>query len=93
MRRYFWDFFGPLSEGTAKHFCHHLDEFIEQEKLTHCTTGVIGEEMHHAAYCDAPEPHFDIIQRFLRPKRFTEEPQPPALHFCICNYCCRCAVV
>lgn len=73
MRRYFWDFFGPHSEGTARHFHEHLDEFLAREKLAGCTTGVVAEDRSFAAFCDAPDEHHDVIQRALRPKRFTDD--------------------
>jgi len=72
MRRFFWDFFGPHGEGTARHFHKHLDEFLVREKIEGCTTGVVGNDMHFAAYCDTPDEHRDVIQRALRPKRFED---------------------
>lgn len=74
LRRYFWDFFGPNGEGTARHFHEHLDEFLAREKLAGCATGVIVEDRHSAVYCDAPETHHAVVQRALRPKRFADGP-------------------
>lgn len=72
MRRYFWDFFGPHAEGTARHFHKHLDEFLVRENIQGCSTGVVGNGEHFAAYCDTPDEHRDVIQRALRPKRFED---------------------
>ncbi len=37
---FFWDFFGPRAEGTARHFLRHLDEFLERERIAGCGTAV-----------------------------------------------------
>lgn len=75
-RRYFWDFFGPNSEGTARHFREHLREFFDRH-------AVIGYELevssagpgHHAASCTAPEEAEALILSALRPRR--HEPLVP----------------
>lgn len=72
MRRYYWDFFGPLAEGTARHFLEHLDEFLEREGLKGCTTGVEEDEGDFAAFCDTHADNRAIIERALRPKRYLE---------------------
>jgi uncharacterized protein len=67
----YWDYFGPPAEGTAKHFCAHLDEFLAREQLEGCTTGVLVDEpgRHAAAWCTCPEPLVPILGRALRPRR------------------------
>lgn len=78
MRRLFWDFTGPIAEGTAAHFKRHLDEFLEREAIEGCTTGLEGYgPMHHAAWCDTPSASEDVLIRTLRPRRATDpEPDP-----------------
>ena len=72
---FFWDFRGPRAEGTARHFLHHLDEFLHCEALGGCSTGV--EEMAAgvwAAWCRAPEEAAEPVARALRPRRQRREP-------------------
>lgn len=70
-RRYFWDFFGPNAEGTARHFKEHLDGFLAREGIADATTGVVSEQPGHwAAYCDAPSAHEASIAQALRPRRY-----------------------
>lgn len=73
MRRYYWDFFGPAAEGTAEHYHHHLDEFLAREGLTGCTTGVEAEDGVVSAWCAVPEEHRSVVERALRPRRYTGE--------------------
>lgn len=72
MRRYYWDFFGPAADGTARHFQHHLDEFLERERLQGCTTGVEAEQGTVSAWLDAPVAYEPVIGRALRPRRYAE---------------------
>ena len=70
MRRLFWDYYGPRAGGTANHFRLHLDEFINDMKLTGCTSGVIEySPTHAAAWCDAPEDACETLVSRLRPHR------------------------
>jgi hypothetical protein len=72
---YFWDFFGPRAEGTARHFQRHLDEFLAREAVGGCTTG--AEELaagHWAAWCRTPPAAAEPVQRALKPRRQREEP-------------------
>jgi hypothetical protein len=70
MRRFYWDYYGPMAAGTAAHFHRHLDEFITARGLEGCRTGVetLGPT-HSAAFCDTPEAHDEVVLRSLRPKR------------------------
>lgn len=72
MRRYYWDFFGPMAEGTARHFQHHLEEFFAREKMEGCNSGVDVAPGQVSAWVDAPEPHRQVIERALRPRRYAE---------------------
>lgn len=73
MRRLYWDFSGGQAAGTAEHFRRHLDEFLAREALAGCATGTEGyTALHHAAWCDTPDDHYDLIVRSLRPRRVGE---------------------
>ena len=70
MKTFFWDFFGPRAEGTAKHFLVHLLEFLEKHEFDGCETGLESRAPnHHAAWCRAPEQWHDGLQKALKPKR------------------------
>lgn len=74
MKTYYWDFFGPNAEPTARHFMKHLDELIIQNNLGGCTTGVSSDgDEHYAAWCRAPEDMESAIERSLAPKRMLED--------------------
>ncbi len=74
MKTYFWDFFGPDAEPRARHFMKHLDEFLVQNTLNGCTTGVSSDsENHYAAFCRAPPELESSLERALAPKRFSED--------------------
>jgi hypothetical protein len=79
MKTYFWDFFGPRADGTARHFELHLREFLERNTLTGCETGLTSEgEGHRAVYCRTPEPAQKTVELTLRPKRSAEtDPSSP----------------
>jgi uncharacterized protein len=71
---FFWDFFGPRAEGTARHFQRHMDEFLHRETLAGCITG--AEQLaagHWAAWCRAPADAAAAVQGALRPRRQREE--------------------
>lgn len=62
--RFFWDFYGPNAEKTARHFVEHLGEFLAKHGLTlssGCASG--DDESHWFAYCDPP----DVPQGLLPP--------------------------
>lgn len=75
MKTYFWDFFGPRSEGTAQHFLVHLREFLKKNECPEMPTGLRSEGPgHQGVFCSPPEAFQAVIERSLRPKRTTEAP-------------------
>jgi hypothetical protein len=77
LRRYLWDFFGPRAEPTAAHFQTHLAERLVADGFVDCVTGLTSAgDGHHAAYCDAPEPAWEHIERALRPARVEPQEDP-----------------
>jgi hypothetical protein len=70
---FFWDFYGPRGEGTARHFQRHLEEFLQREKVDGCTTAV---EMPSAGQwtvsCQAPPAAAEAVRQALRPRRQRE---------------------
>jgi len=76
VRRLYWDFTGGQAAGTAEHFRRHVDDFVERASLAGCTTGTEAyTALHHAAWCQAPDAHCEVIIRSLRPRRATD-PEP-----------------
>ncbi len=74
MKTYFWDFFGPRSEGTAQHFLVHLREFLKKNECPEMPTGLRSEGPgHQGVFCSPPEAFQLAIERSLRPKRTVEE--------------------
>lgn len=70
MKTYFWDFFGPNAAGTAVHFQKHLQEFLAQNAVLGCQTGLISEGPgHNAVTCLASAAAEQAIERALRPNR------------------------
>jgi hypothetical protein len=68
-----WDFPGPMGQGTAAHFHHHLDEFLAREQLQGCETGVevIEPGRLAAAWCRCSEAQLPVLGRALKPHRVT----------------------
>lgn len=67
---FFWDFYGPRGEGTARHFQHHMDEFLQREKVEGCTTAVeTPSSGQWTVSCRAPEAVAETVRRTLRPRR------------------------
>jgi hypothetical protein len=69
-RTYFWDFFGPRSQPTAAHFKRHLRGFLEQHGIGQLP--LVEESSapgHHAVGVTTPAPHWELIEKALRPKR------------------------
>ena len=70
VKTYYWDFFGPRAEGTAKHFVRHLNEFFEKNGIVGCEVDTASAGQGHvAARCRAPLEAEDVIERALRPQR------------------------
>jgi hypothetical protein len=71
-RTYFWDFFGPRSVPTAQHFRRHLHGFLARHGLsTLATTEDSESPMHAAVGLCTPSEHWELIEKALRPKRYT----------------------
>lgn len=69
MTIYYWDYYGPDAEGTARHFRVHLDDYIARSALVGCETGTESAGAGHcAAWCRTPDAARDAILR-LRPRR------------------------
>lgn len=69
MTTYFWDFYGPDAEGTARHFLVHLGEYAARNALELDASGVSAEATGHwAAWCKAADRARDALLR-LRPRR------------------------
>lgn len=67
---FFWDFYGPRAEGTARHFQKHLDEFLRREQVAGCATGLEAPASNHwAVSCRAPAAAAEVVRRALRPRR------------------------
>ncbi|MEO8900791.1 MAG: hypothetical protein ABI488_04030 [Polyangiaceae bacterium] len=77
MKTFFWDFFGPRSEGTAQHFLVHLREFLKKNDCPELPTGLSSEGAgHHAVSC-SPTPEFETrLAASLRPRRIADDAAP-----------------
>jgi hypothetical protein len=67
--RFHWDFLGPDAEPTAKHFCHHLEEFCEMHHITGPRTFTTMEGRRCVASLECDEKHMLLVRDHLRPKR------------------------
>lgn len=71
---YYWDYYGPDAEGTARHFLAHLGEYIARAGVAGCESGVESTRAGHCAvWCRAPEAAREAMLR-LRPRRATPAP-------------------
>lgn len=69
MTTYYWDYFGPDADGTARHFLVHLREYLERVGVSGCEAGVTSERPGHSAvWCKAPADAQEPLLR-LRPRR------------------------
>jgi hypothetical protein len=69
-RTYFWDFFGPRSQPTAAHFQRHLEAFLAEHGVGPLAVRLESPAPgHHAVGLVTPEPHWELIEKALRPKR------------------------
>jgi len=70
-RTYFWDFFGPRAKPTAEHFKRHLQGFLDQHGVgEQALIEVSLQPAHHGIGVVTPEPHWPLIEKALRPRRF-----------------------
>lgn len=67
--RFHWDFLGPDAEPTAKHFCHHLEEFCEMHGIADPRTYTTMEGRRCVASMECDEKHMILVRDHLRPKR------------------------
>jgi hypothetical protein len=73
VRTYFWDFFGPRSQPTAAHFKRHLQGFLNQHGIGELPLAESSQApRHHAVSVSAPAPHWELIEKALKPKRREE---------------------
>ena len=80
MKVLYWDFFGPRAKGTADHFCIHLKEFFEQNKLEFDSLGnEYISASHSAAWCKVSDEVYPAASKALKPKRWNEEPPQATL--------------
>lgn len=75
MKTFFWDFWGPHAERTARHFEHHLKEFLQTHKCESSLTEVLIEEGHASVSCSPPEEAEELIMKVLRPRRSLDSTQ------------------
>jgi len=74
MKTYYWDFFGPQSQGTARHFEIHMGEFLKKNGIGQCETGTVSLQAGHcAAWCRSEEGS-PAVETALRPKRIEARP-------------------
>lgn len=67
---FYWDFFGPRGEGTARHFQRHLEEFLAREGVAGCTSDLEAPAANQwTVSCRAPAAAADAVRRALRPRR------------------------
>ncbi|HMY84000.1 MAG TPA: hypothetical protein PLC76_10470 [Saprospiraceae bacterium] len=67
-----WDFRGPDAKQIAEHYDHHLQEFIEANKLKNDITGVENiSDMYSIAFMVIDEDEFEMVRNVLKPKRGT----------------------
>jgi hypothetical protein len=67
--RFHWDFLGPDAPITAKHFCHHLEEFCEMHRIAEQRTLTTDLPGRSVASLECDEKHMLLVRDLLRPKR------------------------
>ena len=71
---FYWDYFGPDAEGTARHFLAHLGDYLARAGVPDCERGVESPGPGRwAVWCRAPGDAREAVLR-LRPRR--AEPAP-----------------
>lgn len=67
-----WDFRGPTAQQTAAHHEHHIEEFLQANKLPADQTGVETlNALHSICFVIVGEAHLAPIRNTLRPHRAT----------------------
>ncbi len=70
MTTFFWDFFGPRAEGTARHFQRHLEELFARERVEGCATAVEAPRAGQwTVSCRTPAAAVEAVRQALRPRR------------------------
>lgn len=67
--RFHWDFLGPDAQITAKHFCHHLEEFCAMHHIAGQRTFTTMVQNRCVASMECDEKHMILVRDHLRPKR------------------------
>ena len=67
--KFIWDFHGEEAEGTAKHHCIHLKEFIDNNNFDANSATEKINHKHFIAYIIAPSDKLVVIRDALRPHR------------------------
>jgi hypothetical protein len=68
--RLFWDYYGPMAQGTANHFLIHLKDFLVKNEMSF-KTGVEHSQVNHSyVFCETPIEAVEILIKSLRPKRY-----------------------
>ena len=67
--RFHWDFLGPDAEITAKHFCHHLEEFCETHAIADPRTFTTKVQNRCVASMECDEQHMILVRDLLPAKR------------------------
>jgi hypothetical protein len=71
-RTYFWDFFGPRSKPTAEHFKRHLQGFLNQHGIGQLAlVETSSSPGHHAVGVTTAPEHWELIEKALKPRRFS----------------------
>ncbi|WP_434414946.1 hypothetical protein [Nannocystis pusilla] len=74
MTIFYWDYYGPDAEGTARHFLVHLGEYIVRAGVPDCERGVESTRAGHCAvWCKTPDDAREAMLR-LRPRRAAPAP-------------------
>ena len=65
-----WDFRGPVSKKTARHFHSHLKEFLAFEKMSEYKTGLEENNDHHSiVFVITNSEDLDFFKKKLKPNR------------------------
>ncbi|MGV9013685.1 MAG: hypothetical protein ACOH13_13920 [Flavobacteriales bacterium] len=67
--RFHWDFLGPDAQGTAEHFCHHVEEFCATNSIADPRTFTTMVQGRCVASLECDEKHMLLVRDRLLPKR------------------------